>query len=67
MGDGLLAAAIVLVIMVLPTIARISDDAITAVPLELREASYALGASRMQTIFKVLFQQQNLGFSLLLF
>ena len=54
MGDGLLAAAIVLVIMVLPTIARISDDAITAVPLELREASYALGASRMQTIIKVL-------------
>ena len=54
MGDGLLAAAIVLVIMVLPTISRISDDAITAVSPELREASYALGASRMQTIFRVL-------------
>lgn len=54
MGDGLLAAAIVLVIMVLPTISRLTDDAITAVPLELREASYAVGASRMQTIFKVL-------------
>ena len=54
MGDGLLAAAIVLVIMVWPTISRISDDAITVVPLELREASYALGASRMQTIIKVL-------------
>lgn len=54
MGDGLLAAAIVLVIMVLPTISRISDDAISAVSPELREASYALGASRMQTIFKVL-------------
>ena len=54
MGDGLLAAAIILVIMVLPTISRISDDAITAVSPELREASYALGASRMQTIFRVL-------------
>lgn len=54
MGNGLLAAALVLVIMVLPTISRISDDAISAVPRELREGSYALGASRMQTIFKVL-------------
>ncbi|WP_163100305.1 phosphate ABC transporter permease subunit PstC [Peribacillus alkalitolerans] len=53
MGDGLLAAALVLTLMVLPTIARISDDAITAVPVELREASYALGSSRFQTIAKV--------------
>ncbi|WP_316569114.1 phosphate ABC transporter permease subunit PstC [Neobacillus sp. YIM B06451] len=53
MGDGLLAAALVLNIMVLPTISRISDDAISAVPFELREASYALGATRMQTTVKV--------------
>lgn len=53
MGDGLLAAAIVLNIMVLPTIARISDDAISSVSQELREASYALGSTRMQTILKV--------------
>ncbi|WP_108670296.1 phosphate ABC transporter permease subunit PstC [Peribacillus acanthi] len=53
MGDGLLAASLVLTLMVLPTIARISDDAIMAVPSELREASYALGSSRFQTIVKV--------------
>ena len=67
MGDGLLAAAIVLTIMVLPTISRISDDAITSVPLELREASYALGSTRMQTIIKVFFLQHHLEFLLLLF
>lgn len=54
MGDGLLAAAIVLNIMVLPTISRISDDAISSVPSDLREASYALGSTRMQTILKVI-------------
>ncbi|MEK3884796.1 phosphate ABC transporter permease subunit PstC [Paenibacillus sp. PL2-23] len=54
MGDGLLAAALVLTIMVLPTISRISDDAISAVPNRFRDASYALGATRMQTVFRVL-------------
>ncbi|AJY77447.1 phosphate ABC transporter permease [Paenibacillus beijingensis] len=53
MGDGLLAAALVLAIMVLPTISRLSDDAITAVPHKYIQASYALGATRFQTIFKV--------------
>ncbi len=53
MGDGLLAAAIVLTIMVLPTISRISDDAISAVPAKFRDASYALGATRFQTIYRV--------------
>ncbi|OXS62766.1 phosphate ABC transporter permease subunit PstC [Cohnella sp. CIP 111063] len=53
MGDGILAAAIVLTIMVLPTISRVSDDAISAVPRKYRDASYALGATRFQTIFKV--------------
>jgi phosphate transport system permease protein len=53
MGDGILAAAIVLTIMVLPTISRISDDAISVVPKKYRDASYALGATRFQTIFKV--------------
>jgi phosphate transport system permease protein len=61
MGDGLLAAAIVLNIMVLPTIARISDDAISSVPLELREASYALGSTRMQTILKVVIPAASPG------
>ncbi|MFD0712330.1 phosphate ABC transporter permease subunit PstC [Paenibacillus sp. GCM10027626] len=61
MGDGLLAAAIVLTIMVLPTISRISDDAITAVPKKYRDASYALGASRFQTIVKVVLPAARSG------
>ncbi|WP_342599535.1 phosphate ABC transporter permease subunit PstC [Psychrobacillus sp. FSL H8-0483] len=61
MGDGLLAASIVLNIMVLPTISRISDDAISSVPMELREASYALGSTRMQTIIKVILPAASPG------
>ncbi|AZB44566.1 phosphate ABC transporter permease subunit PstC [Bacillus sp. FJAT-42376] len=60
-GDGLLAAAIVLTIMVLPTITRISDDAIAAVPTELREASYAMGSTRLQTIFRVILPAASPG------
>jgi len=61
MGDGLLAAALVLTIMVLPTISRISDDAISAVPPKFRDASYALGATRFQTIFKVIIPAARSG------
>ncbi|MFB9330137.1 phosphate ABC transporter permease subunit PstC [Paenibacillus aurantiacus] len=61
MGDGLLAAAIVLTIMVLPTISRISDDAITAVPKKYRDASYALGGNRFQTTFKVVLPAARSG------
>jgi phosphate transport system permease protein len=60
-GEGLLAAAIVLTIMVLPTISRISDDAISAVPKEYREASYALGSTRFQMIIKVLLPAAKQG------
>ncbi|WP_274366133.1 phosphate ABC transporter permease subunit PstC [Paenibacillus thermotolerans] len=53
LGDGLLAAAIVLTIMVLPTISRISDDAISAVPRKYKDAAYALGSTRFQVISRV--------------
>ncbi|WP_414714902.1 phosphate ABC transporter permease subunit PstC [Sporomusa sp.] len=53
-GFGLLAAAMILSIMILPTIISISEDAIRAVPKTLEEASLALGATRWQTIAKVL-------------
>ncbi|WP_422659366.1 phosphate ABC transporter permease subunit PstC [Paenibacillus sp. EC2-1] len=53
LADGLLAASIVLTIMVLPTISRISDDAISAVPNKYRDAAYALGANRFQTVIRV--------------
>lgn len=50
-GLNLLNASLMLAFMAIPTIASISEDAITSVPLSLKEASYALGANRWQTIF----------------
>ena len=52
-GANLLAAIIVLASMILPTVISVSASAIRAVPQHLRAASLALGASKMQTIFKV--------------
>ncbi|CAG7655943.1 phosphate ABC transporter permease subunit PstC [Paenibacillus allorhizosphaerae] len=54
LGYGILPAAIILAIMILPTILSISEDAIRALPGRLEEASLALGATRWQTIWKVL-------------
>lgn len=61
MGDGILAAAIVLTIMVLPTISRITDDSIVAVPKKFRDASYALGATRFHTIVRVVIPAAKSG------
>lgn len=54
LGFSLLAGMIVLSIMILPTITTISTDAMSNLPNTLREGSYALGATRWQTIRKVL-------------
>ncbi|MBC8080782.1 MAG: phosphate ABC transporter permease subunit PstC [Gorillibacterium sp.] len=61
LGDGLLAAALVLALMILPTVARISDDALTAVPKRYREAGYALGSTRLQVIFRVVLPSASRG------
>ncbi|QOS80597.1 phosphate ABC transporter permease subunit PstC [Paenibacillus sp. JNUCC31] len=61
LADGLLAASIVLTIMVLPTISRISDDAISAVPNKYRDAAYALGANRFQTVIRVVLPAARSG------
>ncbi|PZO41115.1 MAG: phosphate ABC transporter permease subunit PstC [Pseudanabaena frigida] len=53
-GTGMLPAAIVLAIMILPTIAAISREALIAVPKDLRQASMGLGATRWETIIKVI-------------
>ncbi len=53
-GFSLLAGILVLSIMILPTIASISSDAIKVVPKDFVEASYGLGATRWQTISKVI-------------
>ena len=52
-GSDLLAAVIVLAIMILPTVISVSASAIRAVPGSMRAASLALGASKMQTIWRV--------------
>jgi phosphate transport system permease protein len=53
-GPGMLPAAIVLAIMILPTISAISRDALVAVPPKLREAAYGLGATRWEAILAVI-------------
>lgn len=46
-------AALMLALMSIPTIASISEDALHSVPLDLREASFALGATQWETIYHV--------------
>jgi phosphate transport system permease protein len=53
-GPGILPASLVLSIMILPTIAAISQDALAAVPHRLREAAYGLGATQFETILGVI-------------
>ncbi|MCL6559625.1 MAG: phosphate ABC transporter permease subunit PstC [Firmicutes bacterium] len=53
-GFGLLLAGFILGIMILPTVISVSEDAIRSVPRRLEMASYALGATRWQTIYRVL-------------
>jgi len=52
-GFNLLSAGIVMGIMIIPYVASISEDAMRAVPMNLREGSYAMGATRFQTATKV--------------
>ena len=52
-GANLLAAILVLAIMILPTVINVSETALKAVPVSLKQASLALGATYVQTIFKV--------------
>lgn len=60
-GANLLSAIIVLSIMILPTVINISCSSIKAVPDSLRQASLALGASKLQTIFKVVIPAAKSG------
>lgn len=50
-----LSAGLVLGVMVIPTIASLSEDALSAVPHSLRQGSLAMGANRMQTTLRVVF------------
>jgi phosphate transport system permease protein len=52
-GFNILAAGIVMGIMIIPYVSSISEDAMRAVPMSLREGSYAMGATRYQTATRV--------------
>ena len=60
-GETALSGSILLAIMALPTIITISEDAIRAVPKNIREASLAMGATKMQTITKVIIPYAKSG------
>lgn len=60
-GFSVLAGAIILAIMILPTIVSISENSISAVPKEFKEASLALGANKMETIVRVLIPAAKSG------
>ncbi|MGM9572464.1 MAG: phosphate ABC transporter permease subunit PstC [bacterium] len=60
-GLSLLAGAVILAIMILPTIISISEDAIRAVPKEYKEGSLALGATNWQTIKNVILPAASSG------
>lgn len=50
---NLLAAGLILGVMVIPTVASLAEDALSAVPQALRQGSFAMGANRMQTTLRV--------------
>jgi phosphate transport system permease protein len=53
-GPGLLPAALVLAIMILPTVAAVSQDALRQVPYRVKEAAYGMGATRWEAILRVM-------------
>lgn len=60
-GANLLSAIIVLAVMILPTVINVSVSSIKAVPDHMRAASLALGATKLQTIFKVVIPAAKSG------
>ena len=52
-GFNMLSAGLVMGIMIVPYVSSIAEDAMRAVPMSLREGSYAMGATRFQTAIKV--------------
>ncbi len=60
-GTNALNASIILGVMALPTIVSVSEDALTAAGRELREGSYALGATRAETILSVIIPAASSG------
>src|SRR5690606_20372297 len=60
-GFNALSAGLVMGIMIIPYISSLSEDALRAVPKSLREASYGMGANRLQTAFRVMVPAASSG------
>lgn len=60
-GTNIINASVVLAVMALPTIVSVSEDCLSAVGRDLREASYSLGATRAETIIKVVMPAAHNG------
>ena len=54
-GFNMLSAGLVIGVMIIPYVSSLSEDAIQAVPMPLREGSYAMGATRLRTALSVIF------------
>jgi phosphate transport system permease protein len=61
LGIGLFAAAVILAIMILPTIVSVSREVISSVPMAQREAMYALGATRWEVVTKAVLPSARSG------
>ncbi len=61
LGFGAVTGWMILAIMIVPTIATLSEDALRSVQPGIREASYAMGATTWQTIYKVLVPAAKIG------
>jgi phosphate transport system permease protein len=60
-GPGLAPAALVLAIMILPTVAAISADAFRRIPYKVKEAAYGMGANKWEVILKVMLPTASSG------
>lgn len=60
-GFNAISPGIVMGIMIIPFISSLSEDALSAVPNSLREAAYGLGATKLQTTFRVLIPAASSG------
>ena len=60
-GPGMAPASLVLAIMVLPTVAAVSQDALRLVPYKVKEAAYGMGTTRWEAILKVMLPAASTG------
>ncbi len=60
-GPGMLPAALVLAIMILPTVAAISQDSLLAIPYKVKEAAFGMGTTRWEAILKVMLPTASHG------